>query len=288
MIKKWRTVGRSKISTHSPPLGVALISQMPFPPENDDNSTEKLKYSQPCALVTWPGWSSSFLRIRQTVHTLKRWSVFSVALVSVWFGNVFRSQGREGTLRCTFRVWTFYLSLRVALYLLKVVPCRVEREVNNSSSQSTREVNKRSSQQPSTRSDGDRLAIEQELHTSSRPGFLSSDSSPDSDTSYRKKVWSSLAKKLNSQSSMSSQGKTESGQCAPNLQANAQGQDFHNLQALLGLAQQLQAVKVSLPSADLSKGHHSSKDSAGGKRKRLLESDTSDISASDSDSGLYD
>ena len=261
---------------------------MPFPPENDDNSTEKLKHSQSCALVTWPWWSSSFLRIRQTVHTLKRWSVFSVALVSVWFGNVFRSQGREGTLRCILRVWTLYMSLRVALYLLKVVPCRVEREVNNSSSQSTQEVNKRSSQQPSTRSDGDRLAIEQELHTSGRPGFLSSDSSPDSDTSYRKKVWSSLAKKLNSQSSMSSQGKTESGQCAPNLQAIAQGQDFQNLQALLGLAQQLQAVKVSFPSADLSKGHHSSKDSAGGKRKRLLGLDTSDISASDSDSGLYD
>ena len=78
-----------------------------------------------------------------------------------------------------------------------------EREVNNSSSQSAWEVNKYSSQQPSTRSDGGRLATELELHASSRPGFLSFDSSLDSDTDYRKKVRSSLAKKLSSQSSMS-------------------------------------------------------------------------------------
>ena len=118
-----------------------------------------------------------------------------------------------------------------------------EREGNDSSSQSPREVNKGSSRQPSTRSDDDRLATELELHVSSRPSFLSSDSFPDSDTNYRKKVQSSLAKKLSSQSSLSSQRKTKSRQCAHSLQANTQGQDFQNLQALLGLAQQLQTGK---------------------------------------------
>ena len=53
----------------------------------------------------------------------------------------------------------------------------------------------------------------------------------------------------------------------------------------MGLAQQLQMGKVNLPSADVSKGHHSRKDSAGGKRKRVLESDSL---ASDSDSGSSD